>query len=250
MAAVGMGLLILSSVVAAGVSLMRSFAAVEGYSQASGDQLRVSDYISLDSRRAWSVSVANGILTFTIPGYYDANGTPTNPDLDSNSHIIYSGRSFADGVTTSGSPNVTSSTAAFSSTDVGRPITDINTPSIIPANTTIQSATSSSAIVMSANANATGANVAMQIGTIIKYYQQGSFFVREVNGIRKSIATNVASFTVNPNSNGPIACPDCLTCTITFSPSFGYLASADAINGTTVVSFTFPRGPAARGWLN
>jgi hypothetical protein len=66
--------------------LQRSFAALEGYSTAEGDQLRVSDYIALDVRRALTASVdANNVLTITIPNYYDANNN--NPKW-SNAHAL------------------------------------------------------------------------------------------------------------------------------------------------------------------
>ena len=81
MAAVGCGSIILGAVLTAGVALQRSFAAVEGYSIAEGDQLRVLDYIALDCRRALSASVANNTLTLTVPVYYDSNSNPTTPTL-------------------------------------------------------------------------------------------------------------------------------------------------------------------------
>jgi Tfp pilus assembly protein PilW len=77
------GSLILAAVVTAGVCLQRSFAAVEGYSIAEGDQLRVLDYIAMDCRRASTASVANNTLTLTIPNYYDGSGNPVNPTFNS-----------------------------------------------------------------------------------------------------------------------------------------------------------------------
>jgi Tfp pilus assembly protein PilW len=85
MMALGCGSMMLAAVIAAGVSLQRSFAAVEGYSVAEGDQLRVLDYIALDCRRALSASVANNILTLTVPVYYDASSNVVTPTLTSGS---------------------------------------------------------------------------------------------------------------------------------------------------------------------
>ncbi len=66
--------IVLAAVLVGGVALQRSFAAMEGYSIAEGDQLRVSDYIAMDCRRALSASVdATNALTLTIPNYYDSN---------------------------------------------------------------------------------------------------------------------------------------------------------------------------------
>jgi Tfp pilus assembly protein PilW len=83
MVSAGCGSLILAAVVAAGICLQRSFAAVEGYSIAEGDQLRILDYIAMDCRRALSASVANSTLTLTVPVYYDGSKNPVMPTLSS-----------------------------------------------------------------------------------------------------------------------------------------------------------------------
>ena len=88
MLSVGCGSLILAAVLTAGVCLQRSFAAVEGYSMAEGDQLRVLDYIAMDCRRALSASVANNVLTLTVPSYYQADGTPYLPTFNAASNAI------------------------------------------------------------------------------------------------------------------------------------------------------------------
>src|SRR5260370_39118152 len=78
--------IVLTALISGGVALQRSFAAVEGYSIAEGDQLRVSDYISMDVRRALTASVDNNnVLTITIPNYYDINNA--NPKW-SNAHAL------------------------------------------------------------------------------------------------------------------------------------------------------------------
>ena len=90
--------IVLTAMVVGGVGLLRSFAAVEGYSFSDGDELRVSDYIALDVRRALTASVdANNVLTITIPNYYDANNNnpkwsnahAVNPSFDGNGAIQY-----------------------------------------------------------------------------------------------------------------------------------------------------------------
>jgi Tfp pilus assembly protein PilW len=78
--------IVLAALIISGVALQRSFAAMEGYSIAQGDQLRVSDYISMDVRRALTASVDNNnTLTVTFPNYYDANND--NPKW-SNAHAV------------------------------------------------------------------------------------------------------------------------------------------------------------------
>lgn len=103
----GCGSFILAAVVAAGVSLQKSYAAFEGYSTSEGDQLRVLDYIAMDCRRAISVSkgtvtVSNGAenitevqLILTLPAYYssvDSTAVPNAPVLGS-SGVSYGGGS-------------------------------------------------------------------------------------------------------------------------------------------------------------
>ena len=92
--------IVLAALIISGVALQRSFAAMEGYSIAQGDQLRVSDYISMDVRRALTASVDNNnALTVIIPNYYDANNDNPKwsnahalaPSFDANGAIQYGG---------------------------------------------------------------------------------------------------------------------------------------------------------------
>jgi type II secretory pathway component PulJ len=100
--------IVLAAVITAGVALQRSFAAVEGYSIAEGDQLRVQDYIGMDCRRAIGATVDNGswtnsggtwswtsnasgpaTLMLTLPGYYDASGNVQAPSFNASAAIQY-----------------------------------------------------------------------------------------------------------------------------------------------------------------
>lgn len=96
MTSLGVGSFILAAVVAAGVSLQRSYAAFEGYSTVESDQLRVLDYIAMDCRRATAASagtatVSNGSenitvnqLVLTLPTFYSAvdnTAVPNRPVL-------------------------------------------------------------------------------------------------------------------------------------------------------------------------
>jgi hypothetical protein len=82
---IGCGSLILAAVVTAGVAMQRSFAAVEVYSTAEDDQLRVLDYVAMDCRRATAASVTSNVLSLTLPVYYNAgsSNTPYAPTLTS-----------------------------------------------------------------------------------------------------------------------------------------------------------------------
>lgn len=77
------------------------------------------------------------------------------------------GAVFADGVTTSASTNVTSASAAFTSADIGRTITGTG----IPALATISSVTSSTTVVISAAATATGSAISITIGRPGAYWR-------------------------------------------------------------------------------
>lgn len=69
-------------------------------------------------------------------------------------------RSVTDGVTTNASAAITSATAVFDESDVGKPITGTN----IPASTTIASVTSATAATLSANATGSGTGITFTIG--------------------------------------------------------------------------------------
>jgi len=82
--------LVLGALMATSVAMQKSFSAAQAYATAEGDQLRFSDYVALDCRRALSASVANSVvingistnnvLTLTIPDYYDSYDPKTgNP---------------------------------------------------------------------------------------------------------------------------------------------------------------------------
>jgi Tfp pilus assembly protein PilW len=131
MMSMGAGMLLLGAVLIAGVALQRSFAAVENYSTAEGDQLRVLDYIAMDCRRATTASVANNILTLTVPAYFDSNGNPQNPSFNATGAIQYgsggtvtiaysqSGKNFVRSITTNGTTtttNIATNVASFTVT--------------------------------------------------------------------------------------------------------------------------------------
>lgn len=76
LAAVSMGLFM------AFTSLNRSYAATTDFAINHADQMRISDYLALDFRRAVAVAFSTNDTTVTIPNYYDASGTtPLLPAL-------------------------------------------------------------------------------------------------------------------------------------------------------------------------
>jgi hypothetical protein len=130
--------LILTAVIAAGVSLQKSFAAVAAYSTAESNQLRVLDYIAMDCRRAIAASATpaphSGVtvseLSLTLPPYYssaDNTAAPATPSISggtlsygaSNVTIKYyqNGGNFTREVitsTTDTTANIATNVAAFS----------------------------------------------------------------------------------------------------------------------------------------
>jgi len=225
------GGLILAAILTCGVALQRSLMAVEDYSTAGGDQLRVLDYVAMDCRRA---------ISFTI------SATPTaitTPQISTGAWVNTGGTSSTDvhGVIT-----ITGGTGQF--------VVDANGPtslilclppyydsanSYAPQNPTL----TAGAVKY---AGATGTN-----SVVVIYYQSGSNFIRRVviqdasgtaiSDTTTPIATNVSTFTVTPQD-----LTSTLSCAITFKPKFTFVPTAGAITGTTVYCNTFLRNAGAR----
>lgn len=70
-------------------SLERSFSAATDFATKHSDEMRISDYLALDLRRAFSVQAAQNNTTIAIPSYYDANRTPQLPQLDGTGVVYY-----------------------------------------------------------------------------------------------------------------------------------------------------------------
>ena len=66
MVSLSCGLMILAAVVIAGVSLQKSYAALQNYSTAEADELRVLDYIAMDCRRSAECSVDGVVQAKTL----------------------------------------------------------------------------------------------------------------------------------------------------------------------------------------
>jgi hypothetical protein len=65
--------------------LRRAFKASDAYSSSKRDQMRLTDYLALDLRRALTVHAvahATTLLTLTIPDYYNADGSPRVPTVN------------------------------------------------------------------------------------------------------------------------------------------------------------------------
>lgn len=78
----GVTSLVMAGLVAGSVALLRSFVAITDYATAEDDQQRISDYLAVDMRRSTAITTAaNGVVTITLPNYYDSNGKPNPPTI-------------------------------------------------------------------------------------------------------------------------------------------------------------------------
>lgn len=82
------------SIVSAGLlmgftSLERSYTATTAYTINHADQLRISDYLAMDLRRALAVQPAQNDTSIYIPVYYDTNGAIQTPTLDGKGGVYY-----------------------------------------------------------------------------------------------------------------------------------------------------------------
>jgi type II secretory pathway component PulJ len=71
------------------VALERNFAAATDFAMNHADEMRISDYMALDLRRALAVNAAQNDTTIYIPSYYDAQGNPQMPTLDGKGGVYY-----------------------------------------------------------------------------------------------------------------------------------------------------------------
>jgi type II secretory pathway component PulJ len=70
-------------------SLQRSFSATTDFAINHADQMRISDYLSLDLRRAVGVTAAPNDTRIQIPAYYDVDKNPVEPTLDGHGGVNY-----------------------------------------------------------------------------------------------------------------------------------------------------------------
>jgi len=70
-------------------SLERSYTASGDFAINHADEMRISDYLAQDLRRAISVQAAQNNTTIYIPNYYDSSGNPRTPTLDGQGGVVY-----------------------------------------------------------------------------------------------------------------------------------------------------------------
>lgn len=70
-------------------SLERCFVATTDFATNHADEMRISDYLALDLRRALSVQTTQNDTTIFISRYYDAAGAPQTPTLNGQGGVTY-----------------------------------------------------------------------------------------------------------------------------------------------------------------
>ena len=73
-------------------SLERNYVATSDFSLNHADEMRISDYMAMDLRRAIAVQPAKNDTTIFIAAYYDQTGTPQTPTLDGQGGVFYGAR--------------------------------------------------------------------------------------------------------------------------------------------------------------
>lgn len=72
------------------VSLERNYSATTDFALSHGDEMRVSDYMALDFRRALAIDpLLPNDASIYIPAYYDANNAPVTPTLNGEGGVYY-----------------------------------------------------------------------------------------------------------------------------------------------------------------
>jgi hypothetical protein len=181
MVCVGMASVLFVAIFSATVALNRSYAAANDYFSTHLQQIRIMDYLARDVKRSFSVTTSSDLKTVTciMPNYVVQPGDPEAvtdatttgsrrtpvvvASLNMNKAVVDYGtrmtRTVTDGVTTNGSATLTSAAAAFTSADVGNPITGTN----IPASTTISGYTDANTVTLSHAAGASGSPITFKI---------------------------------------------------------------------------------------
>jgi type II secretory pathway component PulJ len=71
------------------IALERNYAATTDFATNHADQMRISDYLALDLRRALSLQAAHNDTTIWIPQFYGNDGLPQTPMLDGAGDVYY-----------------------------------------------------------------------------------------------------------------------------------------------------------------
>lgn len=200
--AAGIGTAMLAGLTTASIALQRSFVAIEDYAKGQNDQMRISDYLALDLRRAFSVSITGSsaqppvTVTLVIPNFYQPKqaNQPVSVPYD---------------------PKITGVT--------GWPYKKHH-------HHRHQNVILNQVVDYGPSGGAT-------TKTVTYIFDNGSqTLTRNVDGVASIIATDVKDFNVSISDLDETAQTQ-----ITFNPRFRTVASADAIQATTYFQTTLTR---------
>src|SRR4051794_33630236 len=82
-AAISMGLIL------GFIALERNYAATTDFATNHADEMRISDYLALDLRRALKLQAGHNDTRIWIPQYYGSDGQPQTPTLDPAGNVYY-----------------------------------------------------------------------------------------------------------------------------------------------------------------
>ena len=71
------------------IALERNYAATTDFATNHADEMRISDYLALDLRRALALTAGQNDTVIWIPNYYGTDGQPQTPSLDGNGDVYY-----------------------------------------------------------------------------------------------------------------------------------------------------------------
>ncbi len=146
-------------------------------------------------------------------------------------------RTVTDAATTANSKVLTSNTAYFTATDVGKSIVGTS----IDAGSTIAAVTSPTIAVLSAVANATEASVYATIGgTVVVYALNGNRITRTENGTITTIASSTDNL-LPETTDVQLMNTEYASTTVTFQPIFTMNGTAAQRSGTTAYATAYLR---------
>jgi hypothetical protein len=204
---------VISAVVSAGLymaftSLKRSYAATTDFAINHGDQMRISDYLALDLRRAVAITAGTNDTTITIPSYYDASGkVPLLPAWEPNG-VFYTATDMTGKTVRNGSGPPANTTGAD-----GEYYVDENAFALFGPKT----------------AGVWGA--ATPLGTTVRYYLDGeTIYRKEGSSSPTPLASGVSDFTFRVTDSSKV-----VTTQITFNPTF--VSTGASVATTLATSF-------------
>ena len=235
------------------VSLRRNYEATSDFAMNHGDQMRISDYLARDFRRAMAVVPAQNDTTIYIPAYYtpraagerEISKQARNPLLDSKGKIFYGPTPQVKTTTalpsciytnfTSAAPASLRATGAGALTIAGYTVVPGDTVFVAHQGLEAQNGL----YTVAASGGAAEVWELRAIAVKVRYYLAGSVIYRNQEGEPDqptALATDVQDFVFKPSDLGKV-----ITTSITFEPKFrakgasAEVKTATAFHNTTLL---------------